>query len=130
MIVVLLFFTCQKEAVNVGTLSPSLIGKWEAAYEVSTNADTTFYDQNSVFACAYAVLPFDYNSGFELTDEENGDLIWCGSHKEQFFRWEGNESELTFIWLETQEYHYTFIWQEEDKLLLVYRGTQYLMQRF
>lgn len=65
----------------------NLFGKWEAEYLVRTNQDTTFYQAGTPSPCAYIILPFDYNSGFEIKDATNGELIWCGTNKGQFFTW-------------------------------------------
>lgn len=78
-----IFLSCNREDV----IDPQLIGKWEAKYSFSINSDTTFYQKGTQFPCAYAILPYDYNSGFELIDESTGDLIWCGGNKSDFFKW-------------------------------------------
>lgn len=62
---------------------------------VKPDQDTIFYEAGSISPCAYIILHFDYNSGFELKAENKGDLIWCGKTKEQFFTWTYQNDMLT-----------------------------------
>lgn len=87
-------FQCQtkKGDVNINPVE-NLIGKWEATYTIR-NSDTTFYDRDSLNSCAYIILAYDYNSGFELRKDQTGDLIWCGNLKNDLFDWSFRESTL------------------------------------
>lgn len=82
---------CQNKKAN----HPDLPGSWEAEYSVRADGDTTFYMAGSVSPCAYILLEGDYNSGFELTDDGKGELIWCGRNKEQFFTWSYDKNVMT-----------------------------------
>ena len=92
LIALIFIFACKKDE----SVKPNFIGKWEAEYLIQSNGDTIFYQEGSFWPCAYIVLPFEYNSGFELTDDKNGELIWCGRRKGQFFTWSHENNTFKF----------------------------------
>ncbi|WP_162051345.1 hypothetical protein [Pontibacter pamirensis] len=127
MLVALIFiYACRKEE----SVKPNFIGKWEAEYLVQLNGDTIFYQEGSLWPCAYAVLPFEYNSGFELTDKTSGELIWCGRKKGQFFTWSHENNAFKFDF-DNEEYVISVENITNNSMqIFTHQGEKYHMRKF
>lgn len=114
---------CEKGPSPLETLQ----GRWEAAYLIYPGQDTFFYE-NDPGLCAYSVFSFEYNSGFELSEDLQGDLIWCGSNKEQYFNWSYDEGELSVIF-NGQEYSHAIEELTPDSMIFRIDDGYYLMKK-
>ena len=119
-----LLWACKKDLDWAGQLE----GRWEAAYLIDQNQDTLFYEAGSVFPCAYAVLPFEYNSGFELSSDQSGDLIWCGALKKQFITWSYQDQTVEVNFLDKRS-SFSIEKIEEDGMLIRVGTNRYFMER-
>lgn len=121
---------CEKaDPVSPDPVNPDFIGKWEAAYSIRSNSDTMFYKEGTDFACAYVVIPGEYNSGFEFTDEANGELIWCGTNKGQFFSWSYEKDVMKFNFL-SKEHEFPIERLAENAMFITVDGEKFYMKKF
>ena len=127
----LILLACQKpETPDQADLRQKLVGRWEVTYEI-TPTDSISYVNNPNRPCAYAILPYDYNSGFELWGDGQYELIWCGRNKSQFAQgWFLDERQLHFPWPDQDESIFELIdIAEEEMMLMNAEGVRYHLQR-
>lgn len=128
--VVGLCWSCSKTTEPSVDGKSALLGKWEAEYQVRLN-DTTYYGVAENPECAYALLEFDYSSGYELQTESKANLIYCGQNKEQNFTWGYKDNTLVFN-ENGKAYNFKVSDQTNDNMTIYseQKGFTYYMKKF
>ncbi|MEO0469383.1 MAG: hypothetical protein AAF206_07180 [Bacteroidota bacterium] len=123
----LVLLACQKpEVPDQAELQRQLIGRWEVTDEI-TATDSISYVNNPNRPCAYALLPYDYNSGFELWANGQYELIWCSNNKSQFAEgWFLDGRQLHFPWPDQEESVFDLLnLHAEEMILRNEKGVRY-----
>ena len=118
----LLFLACS-QTDHPAAIRQKLLGRWEVAWEI-TPTDSINYLNNPARPCFYALLPYDYNSGFQLWENGRYDLIWCAKNKGQFVDgWEFKNDQLHFPWPDQKEVVFSLENLSEESLDLISHDT-------
>ncbi|MEO0469382.1 MAG: hypothetical protein AAF206_07175 [Bacteroidota bacterium] len=124
--------SCQRsEALHPKKLRKQLLGRWEAT-QMSTNGQTVhFGEASSMGECASAIVPFEYNSGFELRQNGDYELFWCLSPQTYLVSgWYEEENRLHFPWIDEREAIFEIQSVAEEEIVIVSEeGQIYYMQR-
>lgn len=97
--------------------------------QVAKSDTIRHFNGEGLFPCAYVLLPFEYNSGFELANDGSGELTWCGRDKEQFFEWTFSDGSFSAIFNDEEYVMPTDILAEDTLLMVNRHGDRYTVVR-